>query len=168
MSKQPEELLLANIFNYDKATGNLHWKVPAGNGRIKAGTKAGYPTKCGGVKVMYKKKGYFVHHVVWLIHTGLLPKKFIDHINGNRSDNRIENLRECNQSENMQNLRKASVSESGLRGVHKYRNNKWASAIIVKSKKTWLGVFNTQEEAFLAYTQAKRQLHTFNPELRNG
>jgi hypothetical protein len=164
---KPEALRLAEIFDYDKTTGDLHWKVPAGNGRIKAGTKAGYPTKCGGVKVMYKKKGYFAHHVVWLLHTGSLPEEFIDHINGNRSDNRIENLRLCNQSQNMQNLCKTAASASGLRGVQKYRNSKWASSIIVKGKKTWLGVFDTKEAAFLAYTQAKKKFHTFNPELRN-
>lgn len=164
-TQQPEALRLADALGYNN-DGTLFWRVAAGNGRIKPGTAAGYPTRCGGIKVMFMKKAYWAHHIVWLMHKGRLPDCFIDHINGNRADNRIENLRPCDQSENMQNLKAKSIGAYGLRGVHKYRGGKWASAITKRGVKKWLGVFDTPEDALAAYTAAKREIHTFNPEVR--
>ena len=157
---------LADAFRYEPDTGFLYWKNASGNGRIKPGTKAGCLTECGGIKITFQRKGYFAHHIVWLMHHGTLPSKFIDHKNGNRADNRIENLRECEQWQNMQNLKESSCGSAGIRGAHKYRNGRWASAIIVKGQKQWLGTFGSADEAAQAYREAKRQLHQFNPEVR--
>jgi hypothetical protein len=90
----------------------------------------------------------------------------IDHINGDRSDNRIENLRLCNQSENMQNRSRRGIGEAGLLGVHRFRYGKWCSAITKAGKKKWLGIFDTPEAAHAAYLIAKKDIHTFNPEPR--
>lgn len=158
-------LRLADVLGY-RPDGTLFWKIKAGNGRIAIGTTAGFPTVCGGFKVMFQKKAYWVHHVVWALHTGHMPTKFVDHINGIRSDNRFENLRECTQAENMQNRSAVGIGASRLLGVHRYRNGKWASAITKNGQKQWLGVFDTPQEASEAYLSAKRRTHTFNPEPR--
>ncbi len=165
MTQQPTALRLLNVFGYNK-DGSLFWKTKAGNGRIAAGTLAGYPTTCGGRKVMYQKKAYWVHHIVWLMHNGNLPTQFVDHINGDRSDNRIENLRLCSQSENMQNRSRHGIGESNLLGAHKRRGGKWEAAITLRGQKQWLGVFSTAEEAHAAYLSAKKCVHQFNPEPR--
>ena len=165
MSNQSEALRQAEVFGYN-LDGSLFWKTKAGNGRIAVGTLAGYSTTCGGRKVMYQKKAYWVHHIVWLIHRGSLPNQFVDHINGNRSDNRIENLRLCNQSENMQNRSLSGIGASRLLGAHKRRGGKWEAAITLQGKKQWLGIFATAEQAHAAYLFAKKSIHKFNPEPR--
>lgn len=165
MAEQTQAQRLADVFGYN-SDGSLFWKIKAGNGRIAVGTSAGYPTTCGGRKVMYQKKAYWVHHVVWLIHRGSLPNQFVDHINGNRSDNRIENLRLCSQFENMQNRSRNGIGESRLLGAHKRRGGKWSAAITLRGQKQWLGIFDTAEAAHAAYLSAKKFVHQFNPEPR--
>lgn len=155
---------LAEVLGY-RSDGTLFWKVPAGNGRIPVGTRAGYPASNGGFKVMVGKKAYWVHRVVWALHMGELPSLHIDHINGVRSDNRIENLRQCTNAENMQNRSAVGIGAAKLIGAHR-RRNKWSSAIIKDGVKTWLGVFCSPEAAHSAYLIAKRELHTFSPEPR--
>jgi hypothetical protein len=165
MSEQTKALKLADAIGYNE-DGSLFWKMKAGNGRIAAGTPAGYPTTCGGRKVMYQKKAYWAHHIVWLLHHGCLPHKFVDHINGDRSDNRIENLRLCTQSENMQNRSRSGIGASCLLGAHKRQGGKWEAAITLQGKKQWLGIFDTVEQAHFAYLSAKKSIHQFSPEPR--
>ena len=85
----------------------------------------------------------------------------IDHINGNRTDNRIANLRAVTRGGNMQNQRRAHASNtSGLLGVYyKPKNKKWAAQIQANKKRMNLGLFKTAEEAHTAYLKAKRELH---------
>lgn len=106
------------------------------------------------------------HRLAWLLHYGSWPSRHIDHINGDRADNRIANLRECDDAENQQNLRAATAaSKSGLLGVttRTYRNGavRYAASIQVDGTKRYLGVYGTPEEAHSAYRAAKRQLHPF-------
>ena len=92
---------------------------------------------------------------------GEMPKQNIDHINGIRDDNRIENLRDVSQKINLQNKRNPNAnSTSKFLGVcwHKSRN-KWQSQIAVNGKDKYLGLFETAELAHEAYLIAKRELH---------
>jgi hypothetical protein len=103
------------------------------------------------------------HQLAWLYHYGALPDQPIDHINGNRLDNRISNLRLVTYSENSQNSNKTRAA-SGVRGVHKSRitarNKKpWMSQIVVNGKQKKLGRFNTIEEAKAAYDAARLLYH---------
>lgn len=103
-----------------------------------------------------------VHRVVYAIHYGEWPKGYIDHIDGNRKNNRVENLRVVSHSMNMQNRRSAHRNNaSGFLGV---TPTKWGfAAVIRKNKKTiWLGTFKTPGEAHTAYVAAKRELHDGN------
>jgi hypothetical protein len=107
---------------------------------------------------------YLEHHLVWLIHRGAWPTRFIDHINGDPSDNRIENLREVTQAENIQNQRRGQKSNksTGLLGVTLRPNGRATSRIWVNGKNLFLGNFDTPDEAQRAYIDAKRKLHPGN------
>lgn len=104
---------------------------------------------------------WLLHRLAWLYVYGELPKYSIDHINGIGSDNRIENLREATQSENLQNQKKAQRNSlSGLLGASP-KGNRYRAQIWLKGRLTYLGTFSTPEEAHEAYLTAKRELHPF-------
>lgn len=141
---------------YDKDTGIFNWRVDRSN--IKAGTEI----KClsnGYVQIQINSKGYRAHRLAWLYTYGEWPKLFIDHINGDRSDNRISNLRDVSAQINSQNVRAASRgSEAGLLGVTANKK-RWSAGVIVDRKRIHLGTYDTPEQAHEAYLVAKRRLH---------
>lgn len=99
------------------------------------------------------------HRWAWFLHYGKWPDLQIDHINGNKTDNRIENLREVDGSTNAQNQRRAmSTNKLGILGVTASRN-KFRADITVDGKAIFLGRFGTKEEAQSVYLNAKRQMH---------
>ena len=119
----------------------------------------------GYVVVFFNGKIYKAHRLIWAIVHGELPKGHIDHINGNRSDNRIQNLRVVTQqqnSHNQQNINKRN--KSGFRGVcWNRKSSKWQASISVNSKTIYIGVFSTPENAHLAYLDAKKVYHPSSP-----
>jgi hypothetical protein len=88
------------------------------------------------------------------MHYGVWPTQLIDHINGDRADNRIVNLRQTTQSENMRNRRKSTNNTSGYVGVYKV-GAKWRARISVDSKNMNLGIYDTIEQAVQARKQAE-------------
>lgn len=98
------------------------------------------------------------HVVVFALHTGSLPVIEIDHINGNRADNRIENLRSANRQQNMWNTSIPVTNKSGIKGVcwHK-TGKKWRAQIQVSGKQVFLGLFNDIEDAATAYSHAAKK-----------
>ena len=111
----------------------------------------------GYIIVTVSKVQYLAHRIAWLLYHGTWPTKFIDHINGNRSDNRIENLREADSSINAQNVRVARC-RSGLLGV-RIRKGRYEANISVGQRSIYLGRFDTAEEAHSAYVNKKREIH---------
>jgi len=100
------------------------------------------------------------HRLAWLYMTGNLPKQDIDHINGNKKDNRWENLRDVSRAENLHNQRKSNKNNiSGYLGVS-VKRSKYQARIVAEGKCQSLGVFDTPEEAHEAYIKAKRELHS--------
>lgn len=102
------------------------------------------------------------HRLAWFMTYGEWPE-VIDHINGDPADNRISNLRNCSQGENVQNIRQPySRNTSGLLGVSFDKaHGKFAAGISVNGKRRALGRFDTAEEAHQRYVEAKRELHPF-------
>lgn len=152
-----EELL--KFLSYDPASGVLRWtKKPSKNKLI--GEVAGKPQKPKGyVQVGFNGRIYLAHRIAWLIHFGEEPPDFIDHINMNPSDNRIENLRSATNSRNMQNAR-GKGSNTGLKGVHKAKSSgRFLANICTNNKRIYLGSFATAEEAHAAYCRAAKELH---------
>ena len=150
------ETELQKVLRYEPDTGLLYWTADAS--KAVRGKQAGTLNR-GYIVVMYKSKFYKAHRVAWLLTHGHWPAHSIDHINGIKSDNRLENLRDVDDTLNQQNRHRARVdSKSGLMGASPYRN-RWKSQIRVNGEVRYLGVFDTPELAHLAYVQAKQQHH---------
>lgn len=99
---------------------------------------------------------FLAHRVAWAIHYGVWPSGEIDHINGNPSDNRIENLRDVDHKDNMRNVKKLSTNNSGVVGVcwDKYYG-KWLATIHNGKKQESIGRFNDFDAAVRARKEAE-------------
>lgn len=155
---------LARLLNYDLDTGVFTWKVDISR-RIKAGMKAGTVSSNGYLKIKLNGKAYRAHHLAWLVCKSELPQQEIDHINGNKLDNRIINLRLATRSQNNCNMLLRSDNSSGYKGVSwQLPNRKWVARISVNRKRITLGFFASKEEAAEAYRAASIQFHgEFSP-----
>jgi hypothetical protein len=103
---------------------------------------------------------YLAHRLAWLYVTGNWPEDQIDHVNGQRNDNRFCNLREATNIQNSHNRRYAG-NKSGFQGVRR-ENSKWLAEIKVRYKPIRLGLFDTPEEAYVAYCEAKQLYHSYS------
>lgn len=149
---------LRALLDYDPATGNLLWRASPNN-RVRAGALAGVIGSNGYRRVMLDMVRYPAHRLVWLHVTGQWPSQQVDHINGNRADNRFENLRDVSPSANAQNQRAAKASnKSGFLGVYPARG-RFCAAIWLGQAPKHLGYFDSAEAAHAAYVTAKRQMH---------
>jgi hypothetical protein len=156
--------ILKEILSYDPETGlfaNREWR----GGKSNQGSIAGSVRRDGYVKISIDNKAYLAHRLAWLYVFGAFPNEQIDHVNKDRQDNRIKNLRAASDAENKQNLSKTRLNKSGKVGViwHKAAQ-KWMSYIHVRNRSVYLGVYDTIEEAATARAAAKAKYHTFHPE----
>ena len=150
--------LLRDIFSYDQDSGNLVRKITTSS-RAKVGKVAGYKDRHGHLRVRFNGSEHSVHRLVWLHVTGNMPKGDIDHINGNRSDNRFANLRDVPHRMNMENRKAAAAHNiSGVLGVTK-RGESYMARIKINGKQVILGSFPSANEAHANYLIAKRQSH---------
>jgi hypothetical protein len=165
MSISADFLEARAVFDYDPDSGLL--TRPHSTQGAKAGS-AGCVRPDGYVCVGFRGKRQLQHRVIWLWMTGEWPTDLVDHINGNRSDNRWSNLRPADKRLNGQNRRRASAKNkhSGLLGVRPSPGNRWRAEIRVPcealasgSKCLHIGTFATPEEAHSAYLTAKRKHH---------
>lgn len=157
-----------SVLDYQSETGELLWAVAKGC-RVRAGHVAGYLNCTGYVYVKIDGSLYLAHRLVWLIHHNRWPEDQIDHINGDKSDNRVENLREATNAENHQNKTSRINSSSRFVGVYwGARAGKWQAQITTNGNRKYLGSFHTEESAAAAYANAKSRLHAFNPIVRPG
>jgi hypothetical protein len=148
---------LLESVHYDPETGIFIWLTKST--RAKAGDVAGcLYNGYRFIKIMQKK--YAAHRLAWFYVYGSWPDQDIDHINGDRSDNAIKNLRDVPRMINAQNTHRARIDNlsSGLLGVTMVRR-KWMAQIFVDGKNLRLGLFSRPEEAHQAYLSAKRQFH---------
>lgn len=105
------------------------------------------------------KKKFYAHQIVWFIHHGRIPK-LIDHINGDKEDNRIENLRACTPAQNQYNSPKKRNNKSGFKGVVEHKRctkKKWQAKIVVDGTLNSLGYYETPEKAGAVYEAAARK-----------
>ena len=152
--------------HYEPTTGVFTWRIASAR-RIKVGDIAGRSNTGGYWRIHLRGKSYPAHHVAWLYVYGVWPRDCLDHINQNRSDNRIENLREANGALNRQNTKLQSNNTSGFKGVSKCgASRRWRAEIMIDGRAVRLGWFDTPEEASEAYLAVKRQIHPFYVEGR--
>ena len=144
---------LQELLCYDEHTGLFTWRIHAGN-RL-ANSAAGSLCKRGYLDVSVDGKSYRAHRLAWLYVHGNFPVGVIDHINGNRSDNRITNLRDVTNTRNLLSFRKTNHNNSsGFVGVNKNHNG-WRAEIKVNYQNINLGTYPTKEEASIAYSAVK-------------
>lgn len=144
-----------DVFEY--YDGKLLWKISSGT-RARPGKVAGSICSTSGYwKIKYKGKKYLEHRIIYEMHYGPIPEGYeIDHINHDRIDNRIENLRLANRSINCHNLSMMKNNTSGVTGVsYEQKVGKWRAQIRSKLKYRFLGYFDTFEEAVTARKQAE-------------
>lgn len=147
-----------SLLEYDREAGAFHWRVKV-NSRSHVGARADHPMKIGYRRISIGGVKYYAHRIAWLIVHGAEPLNGIDHINGNRGDNRILNLRDVTQAINTQNTHIASRANStGLIGVSRFRG-KFKAEIRIDGRKRYLGTFAEPEDAHQAYLAAKRRHH---------
>jgi len=153
---------LRRRFNYDPETGIVTYAVELSDYKVHKGMVVGHRSGNGYLNVRINGLAYRLHRVVWALVHGQWPSSQVDHINGNRLDNRLANLRDVSHGVNQQNRRSAARSNSsGLLGVQRAnsKTNPFTARIRVDGKSFSLGAFPTPEEAHAAYLKAKRQLH---------
>jgi hypothetical protein len=152
------QLVLKRNFHYDEITG-LFKRI----NKPRIWHVKGSLTQYGYLNIRVGGKVYFAHRLAWLYVTGNWPKKYIDHINGDKTDNRIINLREATHSENMQNIKgPLRGNKSGFLGVSwSSQNKKWVAQIRCNGSLKVIGRYDSPEEAGLAYLKAKKELHPF-------
>jgi len=157
---------LRQCFSYDPKTGDLTWRIrprslfdtdkgwriantkAAGKPALRTRTKFGFAGNINAVPVKTAR-------VIFTIYHGREPNGFIDHINGNCFDNRIENLREVDKLANAQNRARVASSRRTYHGVGA-RNSKWFAVIRVAGKDHWLGTYLTEREAIAARKRAEK------------
>lgn len=151
---------LRKLLSYNRGTGLFRWKVRPRLGKVKIGDVAGGAHHQGYIHVTINRRKYLAHRLAWLYVYGEWPQHEIDHLDGNRSNNKIKNLREASDKINSHNRRRHNKNNSiGLLGVYRHRG-KFKSMIGVDWKIKYIGVFDTKEEAHKAYLEAKRKLHS--------
>lgn len=156
--------LLKELFTYEPDTGNFYWNE-TGQGRNAVGVPAGCLSDQGYILISYRGMRHArAHRLAWLYVYGVHPSGYIDHINGNRADNRIANLREVTKAGNQQNVKAPRRhNSSGYLGVvSNKRRTRWISQITKNGKAIYLGSFATPQEAHERYLQEKRQAHPTN------
>ena len=152
---------LRQLMTYQPETGELHWIVRPSY-CMREGDRVGGKNSTGYVTAKIDGKSYQVHRLVWLYVHGQWPKAEIDHINGEKSDNRIDNLRDVSRSQNMLNQhRPRKDNRVGAHGVHRRTANGLYRALIQKNgKRYYLGQFANVEDARRARAEAAQRLAT--------
>lgn len=171
-SKVPPPGELRLLLEYDPITGELVWKARsrerfndeisckrwnarfAGKPALNSKNSNGYLRgTIGGATIA-------AHRVAYAIHFGNWPAGLIDHVNGIKTDNRIENLRLATQAQNLQNRGKNKNNTSGFKGVYWNKKSKaWLCYIGINGERKFLGTFAQATDAATAYAKAAASLH---------
>jgi len=155
----PSPEVLRQLLRYEPETGKLFWAV---NHTQKAW--AGKEALCATTPFGYRRGrimnvGVVAHRVAWAIFYGEWPEGIIDHVDGNPSNNRIDNLRIATNAQNCHNS-KPRKNVSGFKGVSWFpRDRRWRARIRVNRKEIMLGYFRTPEAAHEAYCEGSKRFH---------
>jgi hypothetical protein len=145
-----------DLFDYED--GNLYWRLPKAN-HINVGDLAGYINSDGYVIIGLKYRYYGAHRIIFLREHGWLPK-IVDHVDGNRSNNKIENLRGATRAQNAANTKKSTRNKSGHKNVSwNKKSNAWTVTIQLNGRNNFIGAFKDLEIAVLAASEHRDYYH---------
>jgi hypothetical protein len=146
------QVQLREVLDYNPDTGIFRWKIKSSKS-LSIGETAGCTRADGYVTIQYNAIPYLAHRLAWVYTHGELPStSIIDHVDGNPSNNKLNNIRVCAPTQNQQNRRVNSNSISGFKGVSWVEERqKWKARTWLKRKYYFLGYFDTKEDAIKAH-----------------
>lgn len=147
---------LKTELNYNPDTG-IFIRIKA-KPKVKIGDIAGFLNKKMYVALRLNGKTYMAHRLAWLYMTGSWPENQIDHINGIRDDNRIINLRQATQSENLRNTKIRKDNAAKIKGINIHKG-RWIARCQIENKRVNLGSFDTKQQAKKAYDDYAKENH---------
>ena len=151
---------LRGVLSYNSSSGCLTWISTKPRSSKKPGDVAGYVDGSGYLKVKVCGELLLAHRVSYALHIGSFPDGYIDHVNGDKIDNRFCNLRVVNCSHSQVNRAVFKNNTSGYRGVTWNEAAKsWSARCAVNGKRIHIGYFNDAKSASLAYESAAIKLH---------
>lgn len=143
---------------FEYKNGTLYWREDRKSNKVK-NKQAGSVHVSGYIVVRLQNKLYFLHRLIFLYHHGFLPKN-VDHIDGNKQNNKIENLREATTQENQFNAKKSQKNTSGYKNVSFCKNSKkWFVQLRINKKNRYIGYFADIELADLVAQEARDKYH---------
>ena len=152
---------LKELLNYDPLTGIFSWRAQVGP-RAYAGKRAGYLNSYGYRKIEIKGRAYAAHRLAWLYSYDDWPPTDVDHIDRDKDNNAVANLRLVTDSENVQNSNLRADNACGCKGVHWHKAaGKWVAYITLHGTQKHLGVHPTLFDAVCARKSAEIELHPY-------
>jgi hypothetical protein len=151
---------LIELLRYDPTTGQFYWRKKRGRHQTATDVPAGTLHRSGYVYIRTCGRNYTAHRLALFYSSGEWPCEQVDHANGNRSDNRLCNLRLATRAQNLRNIKRKITNKSGVKGVHWCKPaNKWRASIVIDGKNIHLGLFTCKDEAGKAYSAAAIKFH---------
>jgi hypothetical protein len=150
-----------DLLDYDPETGEFVWLKGKTSGKV-----AGCVAKDGYWLIVINRRLYYAHRLAWLHVHGEWPHRHIDHRDGDRRNNRIDNLRPATVAENAQNRVAYRTNKSGYLGVVALPRGGFVAQIMVDGKRKRLGSHSDPAEAHKLYLAAKSEMHKFQPQPR--
>lgn len=133
--------------------GNLYWREKRTR-NVDISKPAGCIDDQGYRRIKIDYTQYKAHRLIFLLEHGRMPD-FVDHIDGNKDNNAIHNLRECTKAQNSWNRKTAPTNTSGFKGVKRV-GNKWKATLTLDGRVIHLGYFDTVSDAAEAYACGAR------------
>jgi hypothetical protein len=149
---------LHSILHYDPITGVFTYKVKRSSRALK-GAIAGAKDRRGYLSIKIDYVAYYAHRLAWFYIHGEWPKDQLDHVDGDKTNNALHNLREATAAQNTHNRPTPRNNKTGFKGVDLTRGGKYRAAICIGYQHRFLGYFDTAEEAHAAYCKAAQELH---------
>jgi len=148
---------LKSILDYDRKNGTFNWKKKISRKNM-VGNNAGGKNSMGYITIGISGDIYYAHRLAYLWVYGYMPKS-VDHKDGDRSNNRIANLRPCTMSQNILNSKLAKNNTSGFKGAYwSEAAQKWEASYQHNGKKNYIGLFDTPKDAGAAYLNAVKKI----------
>lgn len=150
---------IKHFLSYNPETGEFIWvNRPSCRSKIKCDDIAGCINAKGYRVIQIFGTQYYAHRLAWAFVHGVMPNDDIDHINGDKDDNRLFNLRSANRNQNQANIRAPKTNKLGIKGVCKVKDrNLFSAKIVVNGRRKHLGYFKNVENAAEVYAAAAKR-----------